>query len=111
MDFLIPVFFITCVRKLSDTLAHPLLNYMTKKTEDGKLVSSSRDFVLYSTSNFKAAHSVLGGIILNWRSPAQLGKHVPRTLHVLDAQNSANRVELYKLSMTKPVILNMGSAS
>lgn len=110
MDFLIPVFFITCVRKVSDTLAQPLLNYMTKKTIDGNLVPSSRDFVMYSTSNFQAARSVLSGIILDWRSPAQLGQFIPKTLRVLDAKNTTS-IELYKLSMDKPVILNMGSAS
>lgn len=110
MDFLIPVFFITCVRKLSNTLAQPLLNYMTKKTEDGKLVPSSRDFVMYSTSNFKAAQSVLSGMMLDWRCQAKLGEFIPKTLYVIDAKNSC-KLLLYKLSMTKPIILNMGSAS
>ena len=110
MDFLIPVFFITFVRKVSDTLAQPLLNYMTKKTEDGKLVPSSRDFVMHSTSNFQATRSVFSGMMLDWRCRAKLGKYIPKTLHLIDAKNS-NRVELYRLSMLKPVVLNMGSAS
>lgn len=111
MDFLIPVFFVTCVRKVSDTLAQPLLNYMTKKTTDGNLVPSSSDFVMYSTSNFQAARSVLSGMILDWKCSAQLGKYIPKSLHVLDAKNTCNSIEMYKLSMNKPVILNMGSAS
>lgn len=111
MDFLIPVFFVTCVRKVSDTLAQPLLNYMTKKTKDGNLVPSSSDFVMYSTSNFQAARSVLRGMILDWTCAAQLGKYIPKSLRVLDAQNTCNSIEMYKLSMNKPVILNMGSAS
>lgn len=110
MDFLIPVFFITCVRKVSDTLAQPLLNYMTKKTEDGKLVPSSRDFVLHSTSNFQATRSVFSGMMLDWKSKAKLSQFIPKTLHVIDAKNN-NSIELYKLSMSKPIVLNMGSAS
>lgn len=110
MDFLIPVFIITCMRKISDRLAAPCLNYMENKAKNDNLVVSSKDFVLYTTSNFKATRSVLDGIILDYKCKAKLNQQIPNTLNVFNPVNNST-VNLVKLSMLKPLVLNIGSAS
>lgn len=95
---------------MSDRLAAPLLNYMENRAKNDNLVVSSKDFVLHTTSNFKATRSGLDGVILDWKCKAKINKHVPHTLNIINPQTNSI-VKLFKLSMIKPLVLNIGSAT
>lgn len=110
MDFLLPVFFITCIRKISKRIASPFLNYMEHKVAQDNLVFSPKQFILHTTSNFNATRSIIDSMILDWKCKAKLNCDIPNTLIVKDLLTNLD-VELIKLSLTKPVVLNIGSAT